>query len=122
MSLSCLICNTNQKKEFDLEAGYERNLSLRFKTCCVGLERNWSGNLSPPRYKKIRNDSAIPINKSGSMKGHRRVQSMAVTSYEGACSPRLVRSGGMRRDWSFEDLRKFRNAQLNFRDGGSKNY
>lgn len=41
-------------------------------------------------------------------KGHRRRYSAEVVVYGDLDEPRLVRSSGLRRDWSFEDLRKQR--------------
>ncbi|KAF9623614.1 hypothetical protein IFM89_003541 [Coptis chinensis] len=117
MSLSCLICQTSRKKEFDLEVRrdqHARSVAKLKSSCCIGLERNWSGGLStPPRYKKIRNETSMLINKNVNVKKtHRRMVSL-----ERDCAPRLVRSGGMRRDWSFEDLRHRRNGKKNCREG-----
>ncbi|KAK2662508.1 hypothetical protein Ddye_001082 [Dipteronia dyeriana] len=63
-------------------------------------ERSWSGNLAPPPpppYEQIRNAS------TNRKKNCRRFHSTGAV-YDGADEPRLVRSAGMRRDWSFEDL------------------
>lgn len=38
--------------------------------------------------------------------GHRRMHSTGAVTFEGTAKPRLVRSSGMRRDWSFENLRQ----------------
>ncbi|CAK9142788.1 unnamed protein product [Ilex paraguariensis] len=95
MSLNCLTCQsmrrTDSKKElregiFDHE---KPNLSL-----CLGrVERSWSGNLAPPRpYEKFK-------------KATHRIHSSGPVEFESG-APKLVRSCGMRRDWSFEDLRQ----------------
>ncbi|KAK7382854.1 hypothetical protein VNO80_01976 [Phaseolus coccineus] len=55
--------------------------------------RSWSsGNMAPPQYAV-----SGPLAKVKA-EHHRR------TNSEGGVGPRLVRSSGMRRDWSFEDL------------------
>lgn len=66
------------------------------------VERNWTGNLSPrPNYGKMRTGSNL-------MAGKKEKEAHFRTHHSGPAdlaSPRLVRSSGMRRDWSFEDLR-----------------
>ncbi|KAB2053906.1 hypothetical protein E1A91_A12G224500v1 [Gossypium mustelinum] len=70
--------------------------------CCVS--RTWSGH-----YEQIRSE-AMPV--TGDPKkikeGHRRLNTIHTIyeskGYEADAQPRLVRSCGMRRDWSFEDL------------------
>ncbi|KAL5702621.1 hypothetical protein ACHQM5_027817 [Ranunculus cassubicifolius] len=121
MSLSCLICQPSQKTQFEIEEGDQnvRNIPT-LKSCCMRLDRNWSGHLSPPRYKKMRTEQSMGVNKTPK-KGHRRGHSMSVVQLEDDCSPRLSRSGGMRRDWSFEDLRQARAlGKSNLRGEGSR--
>ena len=71
----------------------------------IAHERNWSGNLRPKsNYQRTRSRSNLgPTNKSRIIAplGHRihNVDS-------GPQTPTLVRSSGMRRDWSFEDVRR----------------
>lgn len=66
------------------------------------FERNWTGNLSPmSNYGKMRARSNL-------MAGKKEKEAHFRTHHSGPvdlASPRLVRSSGMRRDWSFEDLR-----------------
>ncbi|TXG54303.1 hypothetical protein EZV62_019559 [Acer yangbiense] len=97
--INCLACQrTNSNKEHDGHDFY-RNLS----SCCMKKveRRSWSGNLAPPPpppYEQMNNNRK---------KNCRRLHSTGAV-YDGADEPRLVRSAGMRRDWSFEDL-----AQMN---------
>ncbi|GMI71758.1 hypothetical protein like AT5G46770 [Hibiscus trionum] len=104
MSLNCWTCpvlqRTNSKNNADL--GKEKGISRFF---CVKISRSWSGNTSPQPYEQIGKE---PSN-SGSP---RRLNMFDNTSYGTmrfeaniGDEPRLVRSSGMRRDWSFENLR-----------------
>lgn len=74
--------------------------------CCVMVEKSWSGNLTPPRpYDQMKNTSRTKAKKGR----HRRLNSTGGVGFEGdgiSTEPRLVRSSGMRRDWSFENLRQ----------------
>ena len=122
MSLSCLLCDPSQKNKFEIEEEDQnvRNIPT-LKSSCMRLDRNWSGHLSPPPYKKMRNEQSMGVNKTAK-KGHRRGHSMGVVQLGEDFSPRLSRSGGMRRDWSFEDLRKARAlGKTNLRGEGSRN-
>ncbi|GFS32574.1 hypothetical protein Acr_00g0023280 [Actinidia rufa] len=72
------------------------------------VDRNWSGNLVPRPYEKMRNE----LKEKPTRAGHHRLHSISgLGEYEDG--PRLVRSCGMRRDWSFEDLRKRRDEKVN---------
>ncbi|XP_034675150.1 uncharacterized protein LOC117906277 [Vitis riparia] len=99
MTLNCLNCGPAlQRTDSDTQKRYEDRSRLRL---CRGVERSWSGNLAPPPspYGSMRHGSA---KKAG--KGHRRLNSVGE-------EPKLIRSGGMRRDWSFEDLRQRRDEK-----------
>uniref|UniRef100_A0A7N0UXU2 Uncharacterized protein n=1 Tax=Kalanchoe fedtschenkoi TaxID=63787 RepID=A0A7N0UXU2_KALFE len=80
------------------------------RLCFLKVERSWSGNLTPPRYEQVKDDGVVGKEVKKKKAHHRRYKSEA-----GALlgEPKLVRSSGMRRDWSFEDLRdnKTRNVR-----------
>lgn len=85
---------------------------------------SWTGNLGPPRanmndnnnFEKMNNaktclrtcSSLVPQKKVKSKPPIRFASSGSIGSYadEEEEEPKLVRSCGMRRDWSFEDLRR----------------
>jgi len=70
------------------------------------MERSWSGNLSPPSHGQMgRKSTAVAARKVIKKEPH-RLNSAGSVTFKGCEEPRLVRSSGMRRDWSFEDLRK----------------
>ncbi|XP_057475966.1 uncharacterized protein LOC130763967 [Actinidia eriantha] len=93
MSLNCLLGRVDSEKE------HGAHFKLHWKK---GV-RSWSGNLGPPRpYEKMKSGSTV-AGKNAKVR-HHRVHSSGRIGYEG--EPMLVRSSGMRRDWSFEDLRK----------------
>lgn len=77
------------------------------KRSCAKIERFWSGTIPPPPYgyKKMRSGFANPIEKKVKT-GHLRNISEGAAAFEGNREPRLVRSSGMRRDWSLDDLIK----------------
>ncbi|GFP87226.1 hypothetical protein PHJA_000866300 [Phtheirospermum japonicum] len=64
------------------------------------VERSWSGNLAPN----------LKPNKTNFRKMRTRIHNRGPGSeavFDSApATPRLVRCSGMRRDWSFEDLRR----------------
>ncbi|GAV58036.1 hypothetical protein CFOL_v3_01572 [Cephalotus follicularis] len=105
MSLDCLSCQVLQRTNSDNELEHVPRKPYR-ETCFAMVERgSWSGNLNPPPppYEKMRSGKSMLIEKV--KKGHRRLHSTGTVAFEGSGEPRLVRSCGMRRDWSFEDLR-----------------
>ncbi|KAL5791436.1 hypothetical protein ACOSP7_000030 [Xanthoceras sorbifolium] len=107
MSLNCLTCQTLQRTDSEKEYGHEIYRTL----CCIKVERSWSGNLTPPpppAYEQMRNGSMVAT--KNRKKSCRRLHSTGAV-YDGTDEPRLVRSAGMRRDWSFEDLGE-RNDQM----------
>lgn len=63
-----------------------------------GVERNWSGNL-------VKNPRSLVGQENKAKKGCRRIHNSGPIEYL-PDSPRLARSPGIRRDWSFEDLRQ----------------
>ncbi|OAY29913.1 hypothetical protein MANES_15G181600v8 [Manihot esculenta] len=100
MSLNCLTCHdlqrNNSGREYDQEKLANRNL------CCTQVERSWSGNLSPSPYEQI-GKSSMAISRT-IRQNHRRMNSTGRVAFQGSCEPKLLRSSGMRRDWSFENL------------------
>ncbi|RRT45798.1 hypothetical protein B296_00051740 [Ensete ventricosum] len=117
MSLNCLSCggHTEPKREMELEHGRD---DAPCAARCFGVDRCWSGELTPPPlYANLRSRS-IPADPPGDkQKGHRKIASTRSPLLGGSTDareagaaaeeePRLVRSGGMRRDWSFEDPRE----------------
>ncbi|XP_027348082.1 uncharacterized protein LOC113859559 [Abrus precatorius] len=90
MSLNCLTCGhilerVNSDKEYhNPEIKSHRKVPLQ-------VDRTWSGKLSPPQ----RLGAAMAKIKA---EHHRR------TNSAGDIGPKLIRSSGMRRDWSFEEL------------------
>ncbi|PRQ18770.1 hypothetical protein RchiOBHm_Chr7g0209741 [Rosa chinensis] len=118
MSLNCLTCQVLQRTD---SSGSERNYkqgkarkACNRKLCCVNMDRSWSGNLTPPPYYETIDRSAPLLGENGKKKknaqkaGHRRLCSTGGVAYEGSTEPKLVRSAGMRRDWSFENLGRLR--------------
>ncbi|XP_058106563.1 uncharacterized protein LOC131249830 [Magnolia sinica] len=99
MSLACLTCQTLLRTEsLDMETEQlDPNLNrLRSN----GPDRNWSGCLLPPPYENKRK----ALHKRGGSVASANIEEQAVADASG--EPRLQRSRGMRRDWSFEDLKK----------------
>uniref|UniRef100_A0A0A0L198 Uncharacterized protein n=1 Tax=Cucumis sativus TaxID=3659 RepID=A0A0A0L198_CUCSA len=106
MSLNCLSCQILQRT--DSERHRDRQVQTYYTSDEFNSsERSWSGNLClrPNRggggggggrgFRGMADNKVAPI-------GHRRAVSF------GGKEPRLIRSSGMRRDWSFEDLRAIR--------------
>lgn len=102
MTLNCLTCRTNSEK-------FSHDSERYRKICCISC----SGTLASPPYEQIRepvtSQSMQLVSSKKVKKVHRRFKSTSVAAFEENTEPRLVRSAGMRRDWSFEDLRQ-RNA------------
>ncbi|RDX71800.1 hypothetical protein CR513_48796, partial [Mucuna pruriens] len=89
MSLSCLTCGqVLQRVNSDREECLPETKTFKKP---IKVDRSWSGNINPPQNAR----GAVAKVKA---EHHRR------TNSEGDVGPRLVRSSGMRRDWSFEDL------------------
>ncbi|CAK7356142.1 unnamed protein product [Dovyalis caffra] len=104
MSLNCLSCQDLQRSGSERE--WLQCKSHRNKLSCIKEERSWSGNLSLPCYGEMgRNSTAVAARKV-IKKEPRRLNSTGGVAFKGCEEPKLVRSSGMRRDWSFEDLRK----------------
>lgn len=118
MTLNCLTCQGIPRTNSDKEG---ENLRLGLGK----LERSsWTGNLGPPRpninsnYEKMKTlrsaSSLVPPKKVAKNKAPLRFHSSgSIGSFnDEEEEPKLVRSCGMRRDWSFEDLRQMAKAQV----------
>lgn len=115
MSLSCLTCGGYGKPTSDVELEQDDSYGGGgggagcgpWTARCCWENRNWSGELTPPPYENLRSRS-IPAKPADKKKGRRRMSEDGGGSHllagEAAAGPQLKRSGGMRRDWSFEDL------------------
>ncbi|GFZ17155.1 hypothetical protein Acr_26g0004250 [Actinidia rufa] len=103
MSLNCLNCQGMRRIDSDKEL-IEKRGGVDKPCFVLGLskvDRSRSGNLVPRPYEKIRNELKEKLVRAG----HHRLHSISgLSGYEDGS--RLVRSCGIRRDWSFEDLRK----------------
>ncbi|KAF8032569.1 hypothetical protein BT93_D1470 [Corymbia citriodora subsp. variegata] len=119
MSLKCLICRGRQRTDSDLD-----HRCATEEKCCDRLfgmiaERNWSGPLNPSAHEHVRRSGGPLIGRpsKGRRHGLHKSGPMAFGGSRGVGppeEPRLVRSWGMRRDWSFEDLQR--------RDGKRRDY
>ncbi|KAM7258947.1 hypothetical protein ACFE04_014688 [Oxalis oulophora] len=99
MSLNCLTCNqalqrTNSALSSD---GGFVNIPKDKRVHTLKVERNWSGPISPSPHSEM-----MRADKKGH---HRRLNSTGAVFDNSSGEPKLRRSGAMRRDWSFEDLR-----------------
>lgn len=112
MSLNCLSCGVYDepvppRRNAEPEQG-NHCVAYRMALCC-GVDRSWSGNLTPTPCAQLRIMS-ISESRGERSKAHRkRVSDVnALPDGTGAgeevAEPRLVRSRGMRRDWCFEDV------------------
>lgn len=100
--MNCLTCQALPRTQSDREnRGYETP-STRGKSCCLYVPRRWSTELTTPSsYDSIKIDDDHHISSSNV---HKKARTRRVRSECGGNEPKLVRSSGMRRDWSFEDL------------------
>ncbi|XP_010481416.1 PREDICTED: uncharacterized protein LOC104760224 [Camelina sativa] len=121
MSLNCLTCQalprTDSNKEIDLSGPGPPTVEINHvlgKTCCV-LDpiggRNWSGSLNPRIHEKIGRSGSSLAQK---MKKVKKIHHLRLSGPVGSNpsngptrpeQPKLVRSTGVRRNWSFENLR-----------------
>ncbi|KAJ8754435.1 hypothetical protein K2173_002886 [Erythroxylum novogranatense] len=102
MSLNCLTCQVLQRTDSEREYLPEKPKKKVFK-----VERNWSGNITPPPSPLDSIGGVVGgVVSASTLKGHRRFSSTGAIMFKENCEPKLVRSSGMRRDWSFEDLER----------------
>ncbi|KAG8382486.1 hypothetical protein BUALT_Bualt05G0082300 [Buddleja alternifolia] len=116
MSMNCL---KRMDSEEDVRANKLNELQdsnkPNFSLLLGMVERSFSGTLTPnfrpkPNYPKMRSRSNLgPTKKpnNGPTPLHLAHNCGPAAAFESSqATPRLVRSSGMRRDWSFEDLRR----------------
>ncbi|KAJ4783622.1 hypothetical protein LUZ62_034868 [Rhynchospora pubera] len=106
MSLACLTCHLIPSRAPGMSPDHDcytypyRSPEVR----CCGSKRNWSGELPQSPYRELRSIRSLePIREeNGCSKSRKKHQydSPAIAGTE----PRLVRSGGVRRNWTFEEL------------------
>ncbi|ESQ52134.1 hypothetical protein EUTSA_v10017673mg [Eutrema salsugineum] len=95
MSLNCLACHILQRSDSDRDIGSRKDSKFTENIVTSGYEH------------MVRNRSPLPVVRRVKT-GHRRLYSAEVVVYGDLDEPKLVRSSGIRRDWSFEDLKKQR--------------
>ncbi|CAN8316362.1 unnamed protein product [Cochlearia groenlandica] len=99
MSLNCLACHILQRSDSDIDITKRKGSDFKQNLVTSGYE------------KMVKNSSPLPIVRRAKT-GHRRLYSAEVVVYEDLDEPKLVRSSGIRRDWSFEDLKKQREIRI----------
>ncbi|XP_078173943.1 plant/protein [Carex rostrata] len=106
MSLACLTCHLIPSRAPGMSPDHDDNTThyRSPEVRCCGAKRNWSGELTRSPYAELRSiKSLYPIREeNGCSKSRKKRQndSPAIAITE----PRLVRSGGVRRNWTFEEL------------------
>ncbi|TKY70011.1 hypothetical protein E2542_SST06295 [Spatholobus suberectus] len=103
MSLNCLTCSQLLQRT---DSFGELFAEKEYNDICKQDDRSWSGNMSSSTPQ-----SEIPKAKGGAVAvakikaDHRRNYSTGDVPYPpGSSGPKLKRSSGMRRNWSFEDV------------------
>ncbi|KAK4349604.1 hypothetical protein RND71_032359 [Anisodus tanguticus] len=109
MTLNCLTCQvlkrTDSHDELRERINNVKGQKSNNRLFSGGIDRNWSGNLVPkPRFEKTRAKSLLG-QENKVKKDSRRIHNSDPMEFMGD-TPKLARSSGMRRDWSFEDLRQ----------------
>ncbi|XP_055821229.1 uncharacterized protein LOC129889802 [Solanum dulcamara] len=108
MTLNCLTCQVLKRTDSHEELRKKINNvheKSNFRLFSGGIERKWSGNLvQKPRFETTRARSLVG-KENKAKKGSRRIHNSGPMDFL-TDSPKLARSPGMRRDWSFEDLRQ----------------
>ncbi|KAK4364623.1 hypothetical protein RND71_015981 [Anisodus tanguticus] len=106
MNLSCLPCQVLRRTDSDNEPRERFNdvdnnsqEMSNFSLCLGRVDRTWSGNLAPNSgYENM-------MTRTSNNGSHHLRQNNGGSPMEfPSVTPRLQRSPGMRRDWSFEDL------------------
>ncbi|KAL3497790.1 hypothetical protein ACH5RR_040522 [Cinchona calisaya] len=108
MSLNCLTWQGVKRTDSDVDIRerlcQEKPHINRF---LAGFDRSWSGNLAPrPNNHDKMTRGTIQMVDKNTKAAHYRIHNSAPAGFEDTGSPRLARRCGMRRDWSFEDLRR----------------
>ncbi|OIW10658.1 hypothetical protein TanjilG_16030 [Lupinus angustifolius] len=97
MSLNCLSCSQVLQRT---DSYGELHREKEYREACKRVDRSWSGNIAPSPKCEGGKGGAVAKLKAD----RRRIHSTGNVSFSGSSEPRLVRSSGMRRDWSFENL------------------
>ncbi|XP_014519705.2 uncharacterized protein LOC106776749 [Vigna radiata var. radiata] len=127
MSLNCLTCSpllprTDSFEELFPEKEYkehkeykeykEHKESKQIKEAYNQVDRSWSNNKLPSSLKR----DLPKVGAVAKLKGdHRRNYSTGDVPYPGPSGPKLMRSSGMRRNWSLEDLTEKQERRVRFR-------
>lgn len=82
-----------------------------YREVCKRVDRSWSGNIVSPTKCEAKKGGAVAKLKAD----HRRIHSTGNVSYSGNSEPKLVRSRGMRRDWSIENLAENQDQRVSCR-------
>ncbi|KAI4328078.1 hypothetical protein L6164_020467 [Bauhinia variegata] len=98
MSLNCLTCQLLMRT--DSEREYEGVQEKSSKILRVKVDRSWSGDINSPDAKT---------------RNRLRGNITEVVGSPGSPEPRLVRSSGMRRDWSFDEVAEKKVKRVRFR-------
>ncbi|KAE8724157.1 Detected protein of unknown function [Hibiscus syriacus] len=103
MSLNCLNCQILKRTDSDNDIDHHC-AKPKYARKIRSKKARSKSEISPAVYEQLRREEPI-MQVVGSKKGHHRrlntVDNGAV-AFEVDCNPRLLRSSGMRRDWSFE--------------------
>ena len=113
MNLMCLGCQTIPRttSSNDIREGYEGELDQSPPTpLLMGQRSSPSKLVRGSKSKKLRDDQSMIIGLPAKPVLHKDKSIKRKEINKDACKPRLTRSSGMRRDWSFEDLRQLMNT------------
>ncbi|KAL9328502.1 hypothetical protein ACSQ67_003505 [Phaseolus vulgaris] len=108
MSLNCLTCSQLLQRTDSFGELFAENEFKEIKEICKQVDRSWSSNKLPATPKR-----ELPkVSTVAKLKGdHRRNYSTGDVPYPGSSGPKLLRSSGMRRNWSFEDVTETQEQQ-----------
>ncbi|QCD90773.1 uncharacterized protein LOC114166390 [Vigna unguiculata] len=129
MSLNCLTCSQFLQRtdsfdelfpeKFFPEKEYkEYKEHKESKETCKEVDRSWSNKKLPSSPKRELPKHELPkVGAVAKLKGdHRRNYSTGDVPYPpGTSGPKLMRSSGMRRNWTFEDLAEKPEHSVRFR-------
>ncbi|WVZ13238.1 hypothetical protein V8G54_017768 [Vigna mungo] len=109
MSLNCLTCSPLLPRTDSFEELFPEK---EYKEAYNQVDRSWSNNKLPSSLKR-----ELPkVGAVAKLKGdHRRNYSTGDVPYPGDSGPKLMRSSGMRRNWSLEDLTEKQERRVRFR-------
>jgi len=111
MSLNCLTCSQLLQRTDSFGDLLPEKEYKEIKEICK-VDRSWSSNKLPSTPKR---ELPKVVGTVAKLKGdHRRNYSTGDVPYPGSSEPRLVRSSGMRRNWSFEDVTEAQEQRVRF--------